>query len=76
LLTPAGAREAREGHSVQDVMRHLGDQDVLFVNEGGRLLSGHRIRAIGRVVRLYAVSASLLGDDAPAEDDDEAAPDS
>jgi uncharacterized protein (DUF927 family) len=62
LLTAEGAREALEGHAVQDVMRCLLDRDLLFVNEEDRLLSGHRIRGIDRVVRLYAVKASLLGD--------------
>jgi putative DNA primase/helicase len=70
LLTVDGAREALEGHSVQDIMRHLVDRDQLFVNETGRLLSGHRIRGIDRVVRLYAVKSSLLGDKKADEEDD------
>jgi hypothetical protein len=72
LLTPEGAREALDGFSVQDVMRYLLEQKLLHVNERDRLLSGHRVRGIERVVRLYAVRASLLGDEeATREGDDE-----
>jgi putative DNA primase/helicase len=61
LLTPEGAQEALDGYSVRDVMRHLLDQGLLFVNETDRLLSGHRVSGIDRAVRPYAVRAALLG---------------
>jgi hypothetical protein len=67
LLTPDGAKEALEGFSVRDVMRHLRGRGWLFTNEGDRLLSGHRVRDLNRVVRLYAVRDAVLGEAAPAE---------
>jgi uncharacterized protein (DUF927 family) len=67
LLTQEGAKEALEGHSVQDVMRHLLKQGLLHVNEPDRLLSGHRIHGFDRVVRLYAIRAALLGQEATEE---------
>jgi uncharacterized protein (DUF927 family) len=70
LLTREGAQEALEGFSVRDVMRYLRDQDLLFVNEGNRLLSGHRIRGVDRVIRLYAVRTSLLGEEKGADDEE------
>jgi hypothetical protein len=62
LLTTDGAQEALDGNSVPDVMRHLLKCRLLEVNEKDRLLSGHRIKGLNRVVRLYAVKASLLGE--------------
>jgi hypothetical protein len=63
LLTPEGAKEALDGYSVRDVMRHLQDRGWLEVNERDRPLSGQRVRGMDRVVRLYAVRADLLGED-------------
>jgi uncharacterized protein (DUF927 family) len=71
LLTPEGAREALDGYAVQDVMRHLQDRGWLFTNEPDRLLSGHRVRGIERLVRLYAVRASLLGEEEAGGDGDD-----
>jgi uncharacterized protein (DUF927 family) len=70
LLTQEGAREALDGHSVRDVMRYLLGRGLLFANETDRLLSGHRVAGIEKVVRLYAVRASLLGEDQPEADGD------
>jgi putative DNA primase/helicase len=63
LLTPDGAKEALEGHSTRDVMRHLAKEGLLVSTEKGRLMSGHRISGIDRVVRLYAIYASLVGEE-------------
>jgi putative DNA primase/helicase len=70
LLTQEGAKEALEGYSVQDVMRHLLGRGWVEVNERGRLLSGHRIRGLDRVVRLYAVRADVLGEPGAGEESD------
>jgi putative DNA primase/helicase len=69
LLTQEGAKEALDGFAVQDVMRYLLSRDWLHVNEGDRLLSGHRIAGIDRVVRRYAVRAALVGEAAPREEE-------
>jgi putative DNA primase/helicase len=79
LLTPEGAKEALEGHALRDVMRHLQKKKLLFVNETDRLLSGHQICGVDRMVRLYAVRAEILGPKEEVgrreeEDDDEDTP--
>jgi hypothetical protein len=62
LLTPEEAKEALDGFTVRDVMRHLQGQGWLEVNESDRLLSGHHIDEMDRVVSLYAVRADHLGE--------------
>jgi hypothetical protein len=52
LKTPEGAREALDGYTVRNVMRRLQGRGWLEVNESDRLLSGHRVRGMDRVVRL------------------------
>jgi uncharacterized protein (DUF927 family) len=62
LLTPAGLREALEGHPAHEVARHLKDYGWLFTNEGDKMRSKHRVTGFDRPLNLYAVRDALLDD--------------